>query len=154
MIKPGWREDLKACFVDTRILEKCREEALEHFDQLCDFVIEPAFEDLTEEFLGYQVKTKFWKDRGKSIHLEIRFPKSRIDQFHYILWMPKNSVELKLKLTVQWRKTPLGKLEEKTVPFVENVSPNEILKIDKDTFAQDVIARYKKFLYESAVLTE
>ena len=121
------------------------------FDQFCEYVAEAAFEALAEEFAGYQVKTRSWKVQGKSIHLEIRFPRSRVDQFHYILWMPKNSVELRLKLTVKWRKTPLGPLEEKTVPFIEKSSPNDILKIDKDALAQDVIARYRKFLYETAV---
>jgi hypothetical protein len=68
--------------------------------------------------------------------------------------MPKHSVELKLKLTVKWRRTPLGTLEEKTVPFLEKASPTEILKIDKDSLAQDVIARYRKYLYETAVVPE
>ena len=154
MDRADWKEDLKGCFLDAKVLEKCREEAVEHFDQFCEYVAESAFEALAEEFLGYQVKTRFWKVQGKSIHLEIRFPRSRVDQFHYILWMPRNSVELKLKLTVKWRRTPLGTLEEKTVPFLEKASPTEILKIDKDALAQDVIARYRKYLYETAVVPE
>ena len=154
MDKAEWKEDLQGCFLDAKVLEKCREEAVEHFDQFCEYVAESAFEALTEEFLGYQVKSRSWKIQGKSIHLEIRFPRSRVDQFHYILWMPKHSVELKLKLTVKWRRTPLGTLEEKTVPFLEKASPTEILKIDKDSMAQDVIARYRKYLYETAVAPE
>jgi len=154
MDRADWKEDLKGCFLDAKVLEKCREEAVEHFDQFCEYVAESAFEALAEEFLGYQVKTRFWKVQGKSIHLEIRFPRSRVDQFHYILWMPRNSVELKLKLTVKWRRTPLGTLEEKTVPFLEKASPTEILKIDKDALAQDVIARYRKYLYETAVVPD
>ena len=154
MDRADWKEDLKGCFLDAKVLEKCREEALEHFDQFCEYVAEAAFEALAEEFLGFQVKTRFWKVQGKSIHLEIRFPRSRVDQFHYIFWMPRNSVELKLKLTVKWRRTPLGTLEEKTVTFLEKASPTEILKIDKDALAQDVIARYRKYLYETAVVPE
>ena len=154
MDRADWKVDLKGCFIDAKVLEKCREEAFEHFDQFCEYVAEAAFEALAEEFLGYQVKTRSWKVQGKSIHLEIRFPRSRVDQFHYILWMPRHSVELKLKLTVKWRRTPLGTLEEKTVPFLEKASPTEILKIDKDSMAQDVIARYRKYLYETAVAPE
>jgi len=154
MDKTDWKEDLKGCFLDAKVLEKCREEAVEHFDQFCEYVAEAAFEALAEEFAGYQVKTRSWKVQGKSIHLEIRFPRSRVDQFHYILWMPKNSVELRLKLTVKWRRTPLGTLEEKTVPFIEKSSPSDILKIDKDALAQDVIARYRKYVYETAVTPE
>ena len=117
-------------------------------------VVECGVGRLAEEFLRYKVKARFWKDKGKSIRFEVRFPRSQTDQFHYILWMPKNSIELKLKLTIRSRKTPLAPLEEKTVPFIENVPPREILGLDKDALAQDVIARFKKFLYEAAAASE
>lgn len=59
-----------------------------------------------------------------------------------------------MRLTIKSRKTPFVPLEERTVPFIENASPKEILQLDKDFLAQDVVVRYKKFLYESAVATE
>jgi len=149
-----WRSDLTTCFEDLKVVERCREEALEHFSQFCEFVVEPAFKALAEEFNRYKVKARFWQVKGRSIHFEVRFPRSQTDQFHYVLWMPKNSIELKLKLTTKSRKTPLGELEERTVPFIEKVPPREILGLDKEALAQDVIARYKKFLYESAGATE
>lgn len=68
--------------------------------------------------------------------------------------MPRNSVELKLKLTTRARKSRFGPLEEKSVPFIENVPPKEILKLDKESLAQDVVARYKKLLYETAVVSD
>ena len=61
--------------------------------------------------------------------------------------MPRNSVELKLKLTIQGRRLPAGPLEEKTVPFIVKSTAKEILRIDIDTLAQDVVARYRKFLF-------
>ena len=149
-----WRSDLTTCFEDLKVVERCREEALEHFFQFCEFVVAPAFEALSEEFLQYKVKARHWLVKGKSIHFEVRFPRSQTDQFQYILWMPKNSIELKLRLTIKSRKTPSAPLEEKTVPFIENVPPKEILGLDKNDLAQDVIARYKKFLYESAAASE
>jgi hypothetical protein len=149
-----WRSDLTGCFEDLKVVQRCRAEALEQFSQFCEFVAEPAFEVLAEEFLQYKVKSRFWKAEGKSIHFEVRFPRSQTDHFHYILWMPKNSVELKLKLTIKSRKTPQSELEERTVPFIEKVPPNEILGLDRDALAQDVVARYKKCLYESAAATE
>ncbi|MCJ7563113.1 MAG: hypothetical protein MUP52_00810 [Candidatus Aminicenantes bacterium] len=154
MVKADWKDDLKTCFDDLEVIEKCRAEALKHFNQFCDLIVEPAFEILAEEFRKHRVKVKFRKDQGKSIHLVVRFPKSRVDQFRYILWMPEDSVELKLRLTIKSRKTPFVQLEERTVPFIENVSPKEILQLDKDFLAQDVVVRYKRFLYESAVATE
>jgi hypothetical protein len=146
----GWRSDLTSCFEDLKVVERCREEAVEHFGRFCDYVAEPAFQALAGEFLRYRVKARSWSVKGKSVHFEVRFPRSQTGQFHYILWMPKNSIELKLKLTIKSRKSPLGPLEEKTVPFIENVPPKEILALDKDSLAQDVIARYRKFLYEAA----
>ena len=43
-----WRSDLTACFEDLKVVERCREEALEHFSQFCEFVAEPAFESLAD----------------------------------------------------------------------------------------------------------
>jgi hypothetical protein len=154
MKKADWQDDLTTCFEDLKVVARCREEALEHFERFCDYVVEPAFEALVEEFQTYQVKARFWKVRGRSIHLDVRFPKSSVDQFHYILWMPRNAVELRLKLTVKFRKSKQGPLEEKTIPFIENVPPAEILKLDQDALAQDVVARYKKSLYEAAAATD
>jgi hypothetical protein len=154
MKKADWQDDLTTCFEDLQVVARCREEAIEHFDRFCDYVAEPAFEALTEELQAYHVKARFWKVRGKSVHLEVRFPKSSVDQFHYILWMPRNAVELRLRLTTKFRKSATAPLEEKTVPFIENVPPAEILKLDHDALAQDVVARYKRSLYEAAVATD
>jgi hypothetical protein len=146
----SWKDDLRTSFDDLRVIEKCRAEAKDQFDQFCDFLVKPAFRALDEEFRRFRVKTKSWMRPGASIHLEIRFPQSRVDRFHYILWIPRHAVEFKLRLTTRGRKTPDGSLTEKTVPFIENVSPKEILGLDKDSLAQDIIARYRTFLYESA----
>jgi hypothetical protein len=152
---PGdWRSDLTTCFDDLKVVERCREEALEHFAQFCEFIAEPAFEALAGEFLKFKLKSRFWKVEGKSVHFEVRFPRSPGDQFQYILWMPKNSVELKLRLTVKSRRTPEGEFKERTIPFIQHVPPKEILGLDRDALAHDVVARYKKFVYETAALAE
>jgi hypothetical protein len=147
----NWKDDLKAVFDDLRVIEKCRAEALERFVEFCDYVAEPAFEALEGEFLQFRVKSKYRTVRGVSIHLQVRFPASRVDQFHYVLWMPRNSVELKLKLTIRGRRSPAGPLEEKTMPFIVKSTAKEILKIEIDSLAQDVIARYRKFLFEGVL---
>jgi len=146
-----WKSDLAACFEDLQVISKCRAEALERFIEFCEYVAEPAFEALGQEFLRFGVKTKFRTIAGVSTHLEIRFPRSRVDRFHYVLWMPKNSVELLLKLTVRGRRAPNGPLEEKTVPFIQKVEAKEILKLEVDALAQDVIARYRKFLFDGVL---
>ena len=147
----SWKDDLKAVFDDLRVIETCRAEALERFGEFCVYVAEPAFEALESAFLQFRVKSKYRTIRGVSIHFGVRFPGSRVDQFHYILWMPKNSVELKLKLTIQGRRSPAGPLEERTVPFIVKSTAKEILQIDIDALAQDVIARYRKFLFEGVL---
>ena len=147
----NWKNDLAACFEDLQVIEKCRTEAVERFIEFCEYVAEPAFEALGEELLRFGVKTKSRTIRGVSAHLEIRFPRSRIDQFHYILWMPKNSVELVLKLTVRGRRTPSGPLAEKIVPLIQKVEAKEILKLEVEALAQDIIARYRKFLFDGVL---
>jgi len=147
----SWRTDLKACFEDLQVIEKCRAEALERFSEFVAYVAEPAFEALEGEFQAFRVKTRYRTLQGVATHFEIRFPKSRIDQFHYILWMPKNAVELKLKLTVRGRRTPTGPLEEKTIPLIQKVTAKEILKLEIDALAQDIVARYRKFLFDGVL---
>lgn len=149
-----WRSDLRSCFEDLQVIERCRGEVVAQFDRFCDYVAEPAFEILTEEFDRYEIKCRSTWTKGASIHFEIRFPRSKEDQFHYILWLPKNAVELKLKLTLRGRKAPGGPMEEKTVLFIDKAPAKDILAIDRDALAQDVVARYKKFLYETAVISE
>jgi hypothetical protein len=150
----SWRTDLTACFDDLQVIAKCRAEAVERFVEFCDYVAEPAFEALAGEFRRFDVKTRYRTRKGISTHLEIRFPKSRVDQFHYILWVPKNAVELKLKLTVRGRRTPSGPLEEKTVPLIQKVAAKEILKLEIDALAQDIVARYQKLLFEGVLDAE
>jgi hypothetical protein len=147
----NWKDDLKAVFDDLRVIEKCRAEALERFVEFCAYVAEPAFKALEGEFLHFRVKSKYRTHPGASVHLMVLFPGSRIDQFHYILWMPKNSVELKLKLTIQGRRSTAGPLEEKTMPFIVKSTAKEILQIDIDALAQDIVARYRKFLFEGVL---
>jgi hypothetical protein len=154
MDAPGWKQDLRSCLDDLRVIDRCRGEAVGQFERFCDYVAEPAFKALAEEFEGYEIKGQAIRIVGSSIQFEIRFPKSHEDQFHYALWLPNNAVELKMKLTIRGRKAPGGPMEEKTLPFLPKASASEILRIGQDELAQDVVARYKKFLYETAVLAE
>jgi hypothetical protein len=154
MDKSDWKQDLQTCFEDLQVIDRCRIEAVAQFDQFCDYVAEPAFEALTDEFIRYGIRCRSAWVKGVSIAFEAKFPRSKEDQFHYILWLPKNAVELKMKLTLRGRKGPGVALEEKTMAFLAKAPAAEILRIDKDALAQDVVARYKKFLYETAVISE
>jgi hypothetical protein len=154
MDKPDWRTDLRSCFEDLQVIDRCRGEAVAQFDRFCDYVAEPAFEALAEEFGRYEMKGRSSWTKGSSVEFDVRFPRSKEDQFQYVLWLPKQAVELKLKLTLRGRKAPGAPLEEKTMAFLDHASAKEILAIDQDALAQDVISRYKRFLYETAVLAD
>jgi hypothetical protein len=72
-----------------------------------------------------------------------------VDNFHYIISLPKNSIQLKLNLKIRWRKTKKSIAEEKDLPFMKDVFPSEILKISKENLITDVIKQYKNFTYKA-----
>ncbi len=149
MKEAKWKESLSNLFEDLRILEECRVETPENFDHFCEFIAEPSFESLSKELRKYGIKSKFYKKKRKSITLVVRFPKSKIDNFHYIIALPKNSVELKLKLRVRGRRDKKSPLKEKEEPFMEFVSPSEVLKLSKEELIMDVIRHYREFNYNA-----
>ena len=84
----------------------------------------------------------------------MKFPKSRIDNFHYIVILPRNSIELKLKLRTRGRRTKKSLIEERVEIFMKDVLPSEILKLPKEDLILDVIKRYRNFSYEILTKTE
>ena len=71
----NWKENLASFFEGYRIIERSKEETLKNFDQFCEFVAEPAFENLQEELKNYR---DFFKDKKiqRPIHtFQINFPK-------------------------------------------------------------------------------
>ena len=144
----GWKKSLSNFLEDLRIIEECKGETPENFNQFCEFIAEPSFESLSEELRKYGIKSKYRIKKKKWISLEVKFPKSRIDNFHYIIILPKNSIELKLKLRVRGRRTKRSLIEEKEDFFMKDVLPSEILKLPKEDLIQDVIKHYRNFSYE------
>ena len=144
-----WKSELKTYFDNVKIIEKCKAETIENFDQFCEFIAEPAFEALIEELVHFSVKGKSLKSKGKYIHLQLNFPGLKIDNFHYIIVLPKNSVELKLRLKIKGRKNPLSAPEETEGPFMEGLKAPEILKLTKEALLEDVIRHYRDFSYRA-----
>lgn len=147
MNEERWKQELNRYFEDLRIIEKSQAEAKEHFDQFCEFIVEPAFEALEEELRARRIKVKFFKEKYKFIHLQISFPGSKVDNFNYRIILPKNSVELKLILQISGRKDPKSSLQEKEKAFMPEVKPEQILKLSKEDIIMDVISRLKEFNY-------
>lgn len=149
MVETDWRESLKKFLEDLSVIEKSRMETVQNFHQFCEFIAEPAFETLNEEFKQYGVKSQFQRSKGKSISLKINFPKSKVDNFTYSVCLPENSFRLKLKLVMRGRKSEKSQIEEREMPFMEDVDPDDILKLSQEELIQDVIEQYKNFNYDA-----
>ena len=61
----NWKESLANFFEDIKIIESCQRQTLEDFDQFCEFIAEPAFENLTEEFQKQRVRSKLKRKKTK-----------------------------------------------------------------------------------------
>lgn len=152
MTHSDWKEDLADFFGDLQIIEKCKKQALDDFEQLCEFIAEPAFENLMEELKEQNIKSRIKKNRRKSIVFQINFSGSRLDHFHYKIFLPKNSVELKLRLEIKGRKNRESQLEKKEMSFMEGVQPSDLLRMPVEDIVRDVIDRYKTFVYETVTI--
>lgn len=144
-----WKKDLSGFFEEYTIIETSKKETLDDFDQFCEFIAEPAFENLSGELKEFGIRSKAKRNKGKSMTFQINFPGSRIDNFHYAICLPKNSVELRLTLRVRGRKNTRSVMEEKQMPFMNGVNPRSVLKLKKEDIIHDIIRRYRDFVLES-----
>ncbi|HEK85248.1 MAG: hypothetical protein ACPLZD_05040 [Candidatus Saccharicenans sp.] len=142
-----WKKELNRYFEDLRIIEKCQQEAREHFDQFCEFIVEPALETLEDELKARGIKIKYFREKNKFIHLQINFPNSKVDNFHYRIILPSNSLDLKLILQTKGRKNKKSPLVSKEKPFRPEIKPEEVLKLSKDDIIIDIIKELKEFNY-------
>lgn len=145
MTKPSWKDRLNEYFESAAVLEKSKAETADKFDQFWEFIAEPAFESLREEMKGRGIRIAWRKESGRKIHLQMTFPGSKSDNFHYEIFLPANSYELRLRLMVSGRKVVNGPLMEIQGPFLDGIPPMEVLKISKEDLLQDIIERYKDF---------
>lgn len=149
-----WKKRLKDCFEGIRVLERCRKETRDNFRQFCEFIAEPAFESLAGELKEYGVRAGFRMSGEESIVFVTRFPDSRAEQFHYILGLPGNYVELRMNIRLRWRKSKAGVFAESVEPFMSDVPPEQILKLAQEELILDVIERYGRLSYQSLVSPE
>lgn len=147
MPNDDWKAEVAKHFDSVRVIERCQAETLEHFDQFCEFIAEPAFEALEEEMKGRGIHMRYEKRKGRSVSMALDFPRSKTDQFHYVVRLPRNAVELKLKLEVSGRKTRRAPLEGSAHDFMPGLEPAEVMKMSKETLVLDVLERYRNFVY-------
>jgi len=153
-MEKDWKVELANFFEELRIIKASKQETLKDFNQVCEFVIEPAFESLEDELIQYGIKSKIIKIKGKSITFQINFGKSNISNFKYMIYLPKGSLNLKLKLKLRGRRTKKSESEERETDFMTEVSPENILDLDKEEVIQDIIEKYRNFVYESEAVIE
>ncbi len=146
-----WKKDLASHFENVHVIEQCQAEVLGQFDQFCEFIAEPAFEALTEELAERKIRSEHVKTKGKSIRFIICFPGLKEEQLHYRISLPKNSIELRLKLQIKARKTPKAEYETTEEDFMPGLFPFKVLRMDKDEVVADIVKHYTSFCY--AVLT-
>jgi hypothetical protein len=144
-----WKKALSSFFEEYSIIETSKKETLDDFDQFCEFIAEPAFESLSEALKGFGIRSGAKRARGKSITFQINFPGSRIDNFHYSICLPKNSVELRLTLRLRGRKNRREVMEERQFPFMDGTGPGGVLKLKKEDIIGDIITTYREFVLES-----
>ncbi len=151
MTADDWKDRLRIFFESIEVLERCKHETRENFKQFCEFIAEPAFEALAEEMKTYKIKSKFWTQKGSSTGIQFDFPGGGVDSFHYVIALPKNSVQLRLRLQLKGRKSPKASLEEFEEAFMEKVPPDRVLKISKEELLSDIVERFRNYTY--SVLT-
>lgn len=149
MDSADWEAQIESLLEDIKVIEKSKKETFENFNQFCEFIAEPAFENLMDELKKYQIKSRFKREKKRYIDFQINFQGSRIDHFHYIVRLPENSIDLKLKLQIKGRRNKNSRLESREESFMPEVKPLELLKLAKEEIIQDVIEYYRNFIYGS-----
>ncbi len=144
-----WKNEIRHHFENTRLLEKCQADTVSNFEQFCEFIAEPAFEGLEEELDRYTVRSRSEKSKGRSVQFVVCFPGDKSVQFYYKILLPKNAVELKLKLVIRGRKDPKSELQAKEEEFMPAKTPAELLKLSKEELIMDFLEHYRNFTYES-----
>jgi len=147
MGKVDWKKELANHFENVRVIELCQAETVAQFDQFCEFIAEPAFEALTEELAQYRIRSEQVKTKGRSIRFAICFPGLKEEQFHYRIALPKNSVELRLKLQIKARRTPKAEYQTTDEDFMPGLFPFKVLRMDKDEVVADVVKHFTGFCY-------
>jgi len=147
MGKVDWKKELANHFENVRVIELCQAETVGQFDQFCEFIAEPAFEGLTEELNQYRIKSELVKAKGRSIRFVICFPGLKEEQFHYRIALPKNAVELRLKIQIKARRTPKAEYQTTDEDFMPGLFPFKVLRMDKDEVVADVVKHYTGFCY-------
>jgi len=149
MDRPDWKEEVRKHFENVRVIEQCQGETLQRFEQFTEFIVEPAFEALADELKPRDIRVRFKNDKGRSLTFLLSFPGSGEDQFHYAIVLPKNAIDLKLRLAVRCRQRSKGPWVEEEGEFMPGLMPSAIMKIAKEDLILAVLGKYKDLVYRA-----
>jgi hypothetical protein len=149
MDRPDWKEEVRKHFENVRVIEQCQGETLQRFEQFTEFIVEPAFEALADELKTRGVRVRFKNDKGRSLTFILSFPGSSEDQFFYSIVLPKNAIDLKLRLAVRCRQSSKGPWVEEEGEFAPGLMPSAIMKIAKEDLILALLERYKDLVYRA-----
>lgn len=154
MSRDKWKKVLEDCFEKIRLIEKCQQETKENFDQFREFIAEPAFETLGEALKNYGLRTWYRKEKSNLIRFDISFLRSKEVQFSYSLYLPPNSIQMKLKLIIRGRREKDSPMKEWIEPFFENISPENLLSLSKEELIEDILNHYRDFMIKALTSSE
>jgi len=149
MDRADWKDEVRKHFENVRVIEQCQGETLQRFEQFTEFIVEPAFEALTDELKPRGIRVRFKNNKGRSLSFVLSFPGSGEDQFHYTIVLPKNAIDLKLRLVVRGRQRRKGPLVEEEGEFMPGLMPSAIMKIAKEDLILAVLEKYRGFVYRA-----
>jgi hypothetical protein len=143
-----WKSELASFIDEYRVIESCIGETLEKFDRFCEFIAEPAFDSLKDELKIYNISSSYHKEKGKSIGFQIEYSSSLLNNFAYTLLLPRDSIELKLKVHLKAQRSRKDPEEEVEFPFLDGLNPDDVLEINKEDLIRDVIKRFRSFCFK------
>ena len=149
MDRADWKDEVRKHFENVRVIEQCQGETLQRFEQFTEFIVEPAFEAVADELKPRGIRVRFKNNRGRSLSFVLSFPGSGEDQFHYTIVLPKNAIDLKLRLVVRGRQRRKGPLVEEEGEFMPGLMPSAIMKIAKEDLILAVLGKYKDLVYRA-----
>ena len=149
MDRPDWKDEVRKHFENVRVIEQCQGETLQRFEQFTEFIVEPAIESLTDELRPRGVRVRYKNIKGRALSFFMSFPGSGDDQFEYTIALPKNAIDLKLRLITRGRQRRKGPWAEEATEFLPGMLPSAIMKIAKEDLILAVLEKYKDFVYRS-----
>jgi|Deesub1362B_J571_1020462.scaffolds.fasta_scaffold00002_834 hypothetical protein len=131
-MKENWKNKLATLFEEIRIIEQSQEETKLQFEQFCEFIVEPAFEELIEMLETTGSKGRIFKQPRKWILFRVNFNFLQPVVFEYKLELPPNAIQLELTQIIRYRLAKEKEWREKIEPFRPCPEEEDLLKLDKE----------------------